>query len=91
MPPVTSPRPVVTLYGRSNCGLCDEAETMLRALGTQLGFTLELTNIESDPALLDRFLLAIPVVAVDGREIARAPIRRNSLEAALRAALAPAR
>ena len=91
MPPVTSPVPVVTLYGRSNCGLCDEAEAILRALGKQLSFTLELTNIESDPALVDRFLLTIPVVALDGREIARAPIRRPSLESALRAALSTAR
>lgn len=83
--------PLVTLYVRSNCGLCDEAEAILRALSQPLGFTLEVANIESDRVLLDRYLLAIPVVALNGREIARAPIRRNSLEDAVRAALAPAR
>ena len=83
--------PVVTLYGRSNCGLCEEAERMLRAINRDVAFTLRSVNIEADPVLLDRYVFAIPVIIVGEVEIARAPLRRASLEDALRAALLPAR
>ena len=83
--------PVVTLYGRSNCGLCEEAERMLRAINRDVAFTLRSVNIEADPILLDRYVFAIPVVVVGEVEIARAPLRRGSLENALRAALRPIR
>ena len=78
---------IVTLYGRSNCGLCDEAERMLRTLSGKLGFALETVSIESDEALLDRYGMAIPVVAIREVEVARAPLRQGALEEALRAAL----
>jgi glutaredoxin len=80
-------KPTITLYGRSNCGLCDEAERMLRAMSDEFGFTLETVNIESDAALLDRYVFAIPVVAIGEVEVGRAPIRRAALEDALREAL----
>lgn len=77
----------VTLYRRNGCGLCDEAERLLRRLGPALGFEVESVDIEADEALHCRYLLEIPVVAVAGREIARAPIHATALEDALRAAL----
>ncbi len=73
-------RPVVTLYGRPGCHLCDDAEGELRRLAPELGFELELVNIEADDELHRRYLYEIPVVTLDGAEVAKAPIRGNVLE-----------
>ena len=77
----------VTLFGRPDCHLCDDAERLLRELQAKFSFGLVKVSIESDPKLEHQYRWAIPVVAVEGREVARAPIRAASLEAALREAL----
>lgn len=74
----------VTLLRKPGCGLCDEAEGMLRKLGRRIAVRVTLVDIDSDPELQARYFLEIPVVLVDGREIARAPIRETALEDALR-------
>jgi glutaredoxin len=83
-------RPVVTLYGRPGCHLCDDARRLLDSLSKRLGFHIAEVNIESDDALLSRYLVEIPVVSLDGRELARAPISAVALEEALSEALAHA-
>lgn len=62
--------PVVTLYGREGCHLCEEAREGLIALGCER-FRIELReiDIESDPELHRRMLERIPVVEVDGVEV----------------------
>ncbi len=82
-------RPVVTLYRKAGCGLCDQAAGLLVSLSLRMDFAVVDVDIESDPALDQRYRWAIPVVVVGSEEIARAPIRFASLEAALLAALAP--
>jgi hypothetical protein len=79
--------PVVTLYGRPGCTLCLEAEQELRRLARSLAFALNVVDIEQDDALLERFMFEIPVVTLDGEELARAPIRKGALERRLREAL----
>ena len=59
----------VTLYGRPGCHLCDEARAELEALRATRPFTLEEIDIESDDALLRRYLERIPVIALDGEEL----------------------
>lgn len=61
---------VVTLYGRPECHLCDEAREILGELVAAAG-DLELVevNIETDEELHARFLERIPVVEVDGRVV----------------------
>ena len=54
----------ITLYGRPDCHLCDEAREILRGVGEPF----DEVDIESDDALFKRYLERIPVVAVDGRE-----------------------
>jgi glutaredoxin len=80
-------RPVVTLYTRQGCSLCDEAEGFLRRLAPRLGFELQSVDIESDDALLRRYMFEIPVVALGDREVAKAPIYARALEEALADAL----
>ena len=73
----------VTLYTKAGCHLCEEAEDALRRLGKFIQFELRLVYIDHDSALLERYADRVPVVYVDGREVASAPLD----EAALRAAI----
>ncbi len=79
--------PAVTLYGRDDCPLCEQAATMLAALAPRLRFVVERVDIEADDELLRRYMFEIPVVAVAGRDVAKAPIYPGPLEDALREAL----
>jgi hypothetical protein len=75
--------PVVTLYGRAGCHLCDEALLLLRSLAPPMGFRVEQVDVESDSALLERYVFDIPVIVVGESEVARAPISARALEDAL--------
>ena len=55
----------LVLYGRPGCHLCDEARTVLERIGHQF----EEVDIETDDALLVRYLERIPVVVLDGAEL----------------------
>ena len=61
--------PVVTLYGRPGCHLCDDARAVLERVRAQVPFTLREVDIESDDELFKRHLERIPVVALDGAEL----------------------
>ena len=80
MPPASI---AVTLYGRPGCTLCDEAELAIRRFAKQIPLELILVNIEEDDDVLRRYMFEIPVVTLNGREIARAPIRYTHLQDAL--------
>jgi len=60
-------RPRVTLYHAPGCHLCDRALTVLEAARDELGFALELVDIEGDPALETRYRELLPVVEIDGK------------------------
>jgi len=69
----------LVLYGRPGCHLCDDARDVLE----RLGHPFEEVDIESDLALLRRYLERIPVVALDGREIYDFHVDENDLRARL--------
>jgi glutaredoxin len=73
----------VTLYTAADCGLCLEAEEELRRLQQRIRFRLEIVDIASDESVLDRYRERVPVVAVDGREVAAAPLDLRRLRRAL--------
>jgi len=74
---------IVTLYSQADCGLCVEAEGVLRKLQREIQFSLEIVDIESDKELFARCWDKVPVVAVDGKEVAGAPIDARRLRAAI--------
>ncbi len=74
----------VTLYRKPGCGLCDQAEAMLGRIGKRMPIRLTTVDIDSNDALQRRYFLEIPVVTVEGEEVARAPISERTLEASLR-------
>jgi glutaredoxin len=55
----------LVLYSRPGCHLCDDARIVLERIGEPF----EEIDIESDDALLKRYLERIPVVVLDGEEL----------------------
>ena len=55
----------LVLYGRPGCHLCDEARTVLE----HIGHPFEEVDVEADDELLARYLVRIPVIALDGAEL----------------------
>ena len=76
----------MTLYGRSGCHLCDDAREVLERIRSDVAFELVERDIESDDALLRRYLERIPVVALDGEELFDLFVDETALRAALRSA-----
>ena len=60
--------PVVTLYTRPGCCLCDDARVVLERVRQDLAFVLQERDIECDDALLRAYFERIPVVDIDGQE-----------------------
>jgi len=60
---------VVTLFGRPECHLCDEARAVLERVRRDHPFELEERDITRDDDLHRRYLERIPVVSVDGDEL----------------------
>ena len=58
----------VVLYSQEDCHLCQEARAQIERVQRCIGFRFREMDIAADPALLARYVLTVPVVAVDGRE-----------------------
>jgi hypothetical protein len=69
---------------RPGCGLCDQAAALLQPLERAGRLRLERVDIESDPDLLRRYLLAIPVLELGPGHSLGWPFGRAEVEAALR-------
>ena len=61
--------PIVTLYGRPGCHLCDEAREVVLRVADRAAFELVEIDIEGDDELFKRYLERIPVVALNGEEL----------------------
>ena len=61
--------PVVTLYGRDDCHLCDDARAALLRVAATHPFRLREVDIESDHTLFKLYLERIPVVALGEEEL----------------------
>jgi glutaredoxin len=72
----------VTVYTRQGCHLCEEAIGVVRLLAGGRADVV-LVDIDADPRLTHRYTVRVPVVAVDGVEIAEYQIAPEQLEAAL--------
>ncbi|MCH7616480.1 MAG: glutaredoxin family protein [Chloroflexi bacterium] len=74
---------IVTLYTKADCGLCEEAASMLKRLQRQTHFEIEYVNIEADARANELYGSRIPVIAVDGEEVAAAPLDEKRVTAIL--------
>ena len=62
---------VISLYLKPGCHLCEPVAETIAAAAKLREFRLETRNILDDEADFQRYRHAIPVVTVDGREVAR--------------------
>lgn len=68
MGPAPRTVPLVTMYSRTNCGLCDEAREVLLRVRADTSFEFEEIFIEGNGDLERRYGVRVPVVLVDGEE-----------------------
>ena len=58
--------PIVSLYSKPGCHLCEEAEALLATLARRQPLTVQKVNIESSPELFEQYRYRIPVIEVAG-------------------------
>jgi glutaredoxin len=61
----------LTLYTRVGCHLCDVMKAELDRLAARYDFSLELVDIDRDPALQREYNWDVPVLLVDGKKVAK--------------------
>lgn len=76
----------VALYTKPGCHLCDVAREVVEIVCAERDTDFVEINIWDDPGDADRFAERIPVITVDGVEVAHFRIDPDRLRAALGAA-----
>ena len=75
----------VRLLEKADCGLCAEAYRALRRVALDVPVDVERVDITTDPALVDRYALRIPVFTMGERELDAAGVDDRAIRAWLRA------
>jgi glutaredoxin len=70
----------LTLYSKPGCHLCDEMKHVIETVAARVPLTLEIVDITTDPELMDRYGLEIPVLMIDGRKAAKYRVMPEELE-----------
>lgn len=73
----------IDVYTRDNCGLCRRAEEQV-AEEARWRVKVRHIDIDQDDDLIRRYGLRIPVIVVDGREIAEGELPEGVLRRAIR-------
>jgi hypothetical protein len=61
--------PRLTFLSRAYCHLCDDMFAALEALRSDYAFTVEVIDIDAEPALLRQHDERVPVLLADGKEL----------------------
>ena len=69
----------VTIYSKPDCHLCDRAKEVVERCREKADFTWEVVDISQDPELMAQYRNDIPVILLDGNEIARHFVRERQL------------
>jgi glutaredoxin len=69
----------VTIFSKPGCHLCDRAKDVLNRCRQNVAFEIEIVDISQNPELLARYGQDIPVILLDGQEIARHFVRERKL------------
>jgi len=77
-------RPEVVVYTRATCGLCRRAEALVAREARRA--VVRHVDVDSDEDLVRRYGVRVPVVVVDGVEVAELEVAPGSVRAAVRAA-----
>jgi glutaredoxin len=70
---------LITIYSKPDCHLCDRAKEVIERCRVKVEFAIEVVDISQNPELLQRYRDDIPVILLDGNEIARHFVRERKL------------
>ncbi len=71
--------PLVTLYTRPGCCLCDDAKLVIAEARRQAAFDYQELNIDTDPELRRLYNDKIPVITIDGAKAFQYKVKLNEL------------
>ena len=72
----------LTIYSKPGCHLCDEMKSLVHRVVAQYSndaILLEEIDISTDPDLLNRYGLEIPVLFIDGKKTAKYRVSEEEL------------
>ena len=72
-----------TLYSRPGCGLCEEMLEELAALPAARGVAVQITDVDRDPALRERYGHKIPVLMLAGELVCHGRLDPDEVHKAL--------
>ncbi|MEX0868663.1 MAG: glutaredoxin family protein [Nitriliruptoraceae bacterium] len=75
-------RPDVVVYTRQGCGLCTRAEALVATEARRAD--VRIVDVDDDPGLQARYAVRVPVVTVDGTEIAATELGHGVVRRAVR-------
>jgi predicted thioredoxin/glutaredoxin len=79
------PQSRLTVVHRQDCDLCDEMLAELETLGARLELPpIEVVDVDSDPDLVRRYGLNVPVLLLDGTVVCRHRLEADELRRLLR-------
>ena len=74
----------LTLYSRPRCHLCDEMKAQLAPIAARHRVAVREVNIDTDPALREKFNEEVPVLFLGAKKIAKYFLDLAQLERQLR-------
>lgn len=74
----------MTLYGRSNCHLCEDMQKALQEFGNDIDFELSIVDIDTDPDLLEKYADFIPVLMAGSTQICHYSLNLQALRSHFR-------
>ena len=69
----------ITIYSKPGCHLCDRAKEVVERCRSKADFRVEVIDISQHPELFERYRNDIPIILLDGKEIARHCVRERQL------------
>jgi glutaredoxin len=75
----------LTLYGRSECHLCEAMTEIVRPVAAELGCTLAVVDVSGDAELEARFGQEVPVLCINGRKAFKYRLSERDLRKRVRA------
>jgi glutaredoxin-like protein DUF836 len=75
----------LVLIGKPGCHLCEVMRDVVAPVAAELGLALSERDVRSDPEIDALYRHDIPVLLLDGREVARHRVTAADLRARLRA------
>lgn len=76
--------PKLTLYSRRDCCLCEEMKAVIQQVASRVALQLEEIDVDTSPALQERYGHEVPVLFIDERKAFKYRVRRKELERKLR-------